>query len=441
MAIYLDSAATGLNDGSSWANAYTDNQTAFTAWVSGEFILMDKDHQNTSATALSYTGGTASELIPVFRVNKATGAYTPSTGSDTINIETTGANAHVLFESFCLFGVHISINGYLRGSTGHSLKFIDCYEVHTVVNQGHMFGIGNSDCAYYFENTTIDGGTAGLRISGEGSFSVDYNKCTFKGAVGSAGLIGHVSNRVGIFRFRGCDMSGITNTSLVLCDTSNWGDAVVEVDFIDTKFPTPATSFAITDGTFGNDDQRVEVWLSDGSGDDLYNYYKETYRGTVEDNTTTYFNGTGAWVDEDQSTNLSYELIPKSTCHRQTPIIGPPMRGWVSTTGTYTITIEVWDAFTTALQDDEVWLKVSYLDGTTIVTSLNNTRVFEADTPANLTTGAGAASWTGEPAGRSAKLVASGLTIGRAGPISAELCLGKYEAGKSLFYNPRMIIS
>lgn len=434
--IYVDSVG-GSNTSpyDTWAKAATTYETGAASWGTGDVVWVEIDHTESFGSAQVFSGGTIAELMPVFLMDNSDDSYAPSDGTGTITFTTSSSNHHLTFPNTGLNGVNIDVTGNVSSSSPMSTRIDDCYIATQQNGAGILVGVTNSDAVMTFNETTIDGGF-GFRISGSSSHAV-FTSCIFKNLVFSGGMVYMISNRNWAMDFNYCDFSGFTDSTVIMCDTSNWGNGGGNVNFVGCKFPTPATSFALTDGIFGNDNQSVTTWHSDQSSD-LFPLTREGKRGILDTNTTTYHDA--GWVDADQDTNLSHEMASSSSATIEAPLQSFDIIQWYDATDTITVTIECWDEFTTALQNDEAWMEVFFLDGTSVTVSMDSTQV-KAVAGSNLTAGTGAANWTGEPSGRSVKFVSGSLSIGKEGLIIARIYLGKFESGKSLFVDPMMTIA
>ena len=434
--IFVDNTGSNTAPYDTEAKAAILLQTALTAWSTGDRVLMIDTHNETVATTITYSGGSISEPIPVYRVTPTTHAYSPTSGSDTKNIKTSTSNDTITLGSLIFHGVYFEPNGHIQQSATTRAGLIDCKVLQLGNLRGIAVGYTNSDAYMQLDNTIFDSAT-GQVITLSGGF-VTIRGCSWTGSVASTGLIRTVNNRSISITLEDCDLSGITDSTVILVDASLAVDSGYSIDFVSCKFPTPATSLSLTDGVLGHDGQSIATYFTD-QGSDLWPMDKELYRGTILTDSSIYHDA-GA-VDQDASTNISYDMQSSSVCRLAAPLSCFDIVQWYDATGTVTVTVECWDGFTTALQDDEAWMEVSYYDGTDVLKTIVTTRVISTDTTSNLTPGTGPANWTGEPSGRSVKFVVSGLTIGKKGMISARIFLGSFESGKSLLVDPLMAIA
>src|SRR5262245_57755290 len=95
---YVWSGATGSNNGSSWANAFTTLTTAFATEVAGDTLYVAHDHAESTAGAVTLTSsGTLASMTKVICVDR--GGSVPPVAADrraTAQVITTGANTMAL---------------------------------------------------------------------------------------------------------------------------------------------------------------------------------------------------------------------------------------------------------------------------------------------------------------------------------------------------------
>ncbi len=203
--VYVDVNATGANDGSSWANAYTDISTAFSNsaaetefWVKAG-VYKQSSWISYSATIIGGFDGTETtsdqanpEVNQVIFDADVNGDDTPG---DFINDR--GDNYPFIFRIIPPSGpLEVNISGItFKGATSSSYSALTFYNG---TNDGTQKKVRVSNCTF-IDNSTSGNDTGGgaVRIVSENSQSITlgyFDKCIFKGngTVGTANVRGSV---------------------------------------------------------------------------------------------------------------------------------------------------------------------------------------------------------------------------------------------------------
>jgi hypothetical protein len=421
--------------------SYLTYQAALTAWVIGDSIYQAHDHAETSAVTLTLicAAATTDDRVPIHRVNRITGAYDPTTGSDVIAIDVTGVDNDLLTEfPFVWHGCHLRATDRIKHNTvsyKHSL-FIDSY-----IEPGGFWDTAITGICSYVKskNTTIEFNSIAYWYN---DIDMRHEGLAVVGASNSLGLIrpGGTDGPL-IGKMLGGNFTGLTSlVEYELIDADRAGLDVIDFDFIACNW---RTSQAIVDlAALDSDFQFIRVH---NSNDDGSTYIAELYafRGSVYTDTSVYFIGTGAAQDADGDTPVSREMVPTANCSVHDPMQSIDMIARVDTTGSKTLSVEIAENFTAALTRQECWIEVLSLNGvaSTLWSLSYDEREFVEVSYTNLDAGAGLASWEGEPVGSRSEVVQANVTINKAGMFLVRLHLGKYESGKEFFYNPVVTVS
>lgn len=442
-AIYVWHSGSNTSPYDTKAKAATTMATAISHWNSNtsDFIAVHTGttpHRESSGSNITWSASnsTPSLPIPIYAVDAdSSDAYTPETTA--ANVDATGSftdlNANL---SASFFGLWLQAGRFLgsSGSGVHRLRYTDC--TMKASDDGIFGDLQFSDNAKpTFINSTLTGGNASCQMRINGS-PWQLNGCTIDGTWDSTAGLVIQSTESAIIEFNGCDLSALSSGHVLLTvavtPTIVW--------FRQCKMPA---SFSVFSGTV-NQESLVHIINSDSAtaqGERLEVH--DHVKGDVKIDTGVSHDV--GWSDEtvsDTGQALSWKMTTTTNVSEVNPLEGLMSTGRIPTTGSKTFTIECWDGFTTALQNDEAWMEVFYLgtSGEETLWTLGSTRVIYGDTPANLTAGTGAANWTGEPTGRSVKFSLT-VTVNVIGYAGARIYLGKFESGKALYVDPLVTVT
>ena len=419
-------AAAGANNGTSWADAYTDIQSAWTAWASGDVIWVASDHAQTQASAETFAASAASNNDPCvwYSVDRSNDTYLPAVSPQ---VAVTGSAVGITFSDYVrLYGIFFQIeNGaYADTGTGSNL-YVDCNFKWTALSTTRTMTVGTGTSAL---NCTINNTTAGQGLSLVLANTTIWEGCIFMGR-GSTTLFSLAdagANATTGILFIGCDFSGITSSTVFNAAGGSLRLINCQMSSLTPTAPNVMTGLV-----------RIYASAVDG-GSTAKNYIAEHLflNGTVTQDTAIYRDV--GWTDEDGSTQLSHKMTPASSIRgSHTPIFGPDLRAYVDSTGSVTFTVYCVHDFTAAPTLDEAWFDVLYL-GTadSVGATIGSSRTPLSATA--ITTGSEA--WTGA-SGKTKGELSKTVTINKTGTYLLRVYLGKYESGKALWYDPLVEVS
>lgn len=461
--IYLDSAATGLADGTSWTDAYTSMQTAFDNWSSGDVIWMEKDHRETFSATQNFSLPMASEEndpVKVYRVDSTDDSYAPTVDGDTANIEiTTGSGTLRLT--------------YSNADTGVVYKGISFKS-----NTGQLHLNSVSRCVAVYEDCGFEtsGTSAYLYSSVDGYVKVTGGHIRFAGGMvypyksvwtlDYVEFLGTAQTTYGLFYpttgspshviLNGCDFSGITNwASADLVDSDSTTHAF-NYQFNHCIIPAAATRLSNLSGMLSRSTVEFNNCDDDGvSAGKTYHTERYEQGGYVTDDTAVYL--TAGFQHVEGNTNLSYKITTNSNCKEGLPIRCIPIVSRIKTTGSKTFDLEFLSEIAgggsapSDINDQELWFELYYL-GTADSTrwSLVSTRSATAgqmiDDPdvanaTNLTDTTNTANWTGEQANAKTYKLSKTVTINKEGHYMIVPYIASHEANRSVYYDGKVTVT
>lgn len=400
---YLYSGAAGLNDGSSWANAWVA-LTSATGLAAGDELLVHNAHSQTGLTAThSFNNGTIANPVRIICVDKdaadvlSTGASLSWTGSNvgfTGNVKFYG----ITFVSNTAGNIIISTgNGQAQGLG----EFENC--TFTLSSKG-SFSIGSSSSGrnrQRFLNCTFDmsGGTADtvtVVLGANYSCLYDFIGCTFTPRATQTNFFTASSGALSVATFRGCTFSGTVTNIYGAANTVGW-----QLVFDSCNLPTYTNvrSTAVAHAT-----APVEIRNCVGgtiSAAVVGPAKIDDYAGTIAADLTRYRDG-GA---SDGVSNYSLAIVTNANALAPYGFIAsPPIVRRVNAGASQTATVYIASGGT--LNNDEVYaelLSPSESVSATATSRFQSSRVANRGTPAALTTD-GTSTWTGTGVGTKQKI-------------------------------------
>ncbi len=411
--IFVDSAAAGLNNGTSWANAYTSLGST-TGAAAGDTVYVDDGHSEniSSTTTWTWTNGTADNPVRIYCVDKAT------------NLKSTGAalvvTANVtlsLVGGTFMHGFNVTLGDQLTLAAVSSFnrqEFEFCTFSLAATGSNRRISINSSstngvhvvfrDCTFNFDTNTVSGTTIVVQCYG----TVEFYRGVVK--VGTAASqIFLPSSRNHRLYLESVDLSQSPETNLISTTLAN-----LDAHFNRCKLPSGYSY----NGPPGANGRFVMERCAVGSlsapplGVTLW----ATREGTVESTTSPY--RTGGADDGAQVNGHSWKMAGNAQASALVrPLPGPPITKWVAAGASITATLYVASGVT--LKDDEFWVDITGPAGSSPAYANDiavTKRAGPTDTPQNLATD-GTSTWNGSGVGTKQK-ISHTFTPAISGPVT-----------------------
>ena len=389
---YYDDGATGLDDGTSWSDAFQDIRTNNTD--PGDECFVDSTHNESAAAVVTLTTNSddSDDPITFLSVTNPGSDIPPTAYAQGASIAATGVNdlnfnyrdTAVIFIGFDFAAgddINFEMDSWVRFVNG-SLEL-------SSTNGGDAINLISANVRVFCENTAFKfGSTAqGITVFGGGS-ALNLIDCWIDGAGSVPVTLFEIGGDMSPLLMVGCHFSASTNLFKDAGGNAGLGHWQAK----GWRCKLPATIFS---GGVGNLHTRVELYgCTDGTT--LHDVYIEDALGITSEDLTIYRVATN-----NGSTGYSLKMV--STANTRPGIV--PHRVhlcdvWAAANATFDVELITTHATAAAtLDESEFWIEVIQPNSTGPLGthSLTVDSDYGLGTPATLTAGdSGAGDWTGE---------------------------------------------
>ena len=343
------------------ANYYPDIESAIaasTAPVTGDRILVSDLHAFSTGSAITITGIASNpfNIICVDDNNIDQSRTTGNRGSE----NSTGVSDVLVSNAFfsgieLLSGDNISFAG---------MNLLEDCEL-TVPGSGDvpvfMSGDGSS---VKLINSVISANNAGaIPFSIISGADVDVMGGSIQTSAASITNMvnGGFVNGGGSLRMKGVDISAVSGTLIANVGSSAAADDSIEVHL---DLCMLASGVARTNETFKSFNQRVlTTRCSDSSAAAEYQYGLTAFGGDVDDDSAIFRNESPVFTDSNQK--ISYKIVTNSDASLAFPLwFDMPLNKWSVLSSASTDTLRFYLTSNTVLTDKDIYIEISYPDGT-----------------------------------------------------------------------------
>lgn len=385
---YVWSGATGLADGTSWTDAYTDLDTVFTSQtiIANDVIRLADDHDNTSyvsSKTWAIESGQYAAGDPFYLISTNRGTGLPSVGA----IEQTGGNyAMTLRYKPVCYGITFKVGSGISESTADislgvvenygNLIFHKCNFVINSTSSGALISVASSISSnnVIFNECDFSFGHSGQYFNCAGA-CLNLIKCTFSGTA-LTNLFNFGSYKTN-FNISGCDLSSATNLFIS-------GTGIAEGFIKNCVLPSSIDS---SRPSYPNKAHMLE-FHSCTSTDHNYHYKKQEVNGDINEDVAVYLTTGGSIATDTDGTEVKYSLKLETVgTTGLATVISPLYTPWfnfpVFSTGSKTFSIKVGHTEAAVLKDNECWMEIEYMGGSAPI----NTPLTETEITAPLVSG------------------------------------------------------
>jgi hypothetical protein len=360
---YVKSGAAGAADGSSWANAYTTLAAALAARAAGDTFWVSHQHAETQASSMTITSpGTAAAPCRILCVND--GASPPTALATTATVSATGTSSTMIYDGFAyVYGIIFNIGGGSSSSSpGHFWSTsnpwwwkLEACSLRVLTTGGGSIAPGQAstgvdDMLLELVNTTVQFTSTAAQFKHRSRVRWTNTASAVLGTIPTS-LFAPSSGNCHLFEIIGVDLSALgSGKSLITASTPSSGTYYLQ----DCKL---GASVAITTGAVaGQGGVEVEMVNCD-SGNTNYIYYKQTYQGTITQETTIVHTG-GA---SDGTIPFSRKIVTTANTQLFSSLMTCWQAIWNESTSAITLNISAINSGgPAAITDADQWVEVLY---------------------------------------------------------------------------------
>ncbi len=344
------------------ANYYNDIQDAIdnstTSPVAGDFINVSDLHVDSVATSIIYTGTVAN---PYYIVSVDDSTIENSRTSGNFAEEENTANSDIAIKQSFISGVSLISADAIIFSGANILH--DC-KLTVPGNTDETVDLSTDGSSVNLVNTAIHCNDAGAK-----PFTIDQGgtiAMTGGSIQTTAGSVTNLTNGGftaggGALLIEGADLSVVTGTLIANVGSNVPADHAIDVKINLCKL---AAGVAFTNEVFKSYNQRaLFTRCSDSSTAAEHQYHLHAFGGDVDDDSTIRRADDPAF--EDSGTTISYKIVTNSDASLGSPLwFDFPNTIWAALSAGATDTLRIHVASTATLTDKDIYVEVSYPDGT-----------------------------------------------------------------------------
>lgn len=435
---YVDSNASGLNNGTSWTDAYADLSTAIAGSVAaGDTIHVASNHTKTytSTTTLAFPSN-----CTVISVNSSTDNYESGATEATSSGDFTIAPAS--FSTWLyIYGVNLTANDDVQFNKGGCQYYLYDLTLTLTGTSGTDYFRFNADGVFgYLKDVTFSVNASGQTISLYSGTRIVVEG----GSVNSTctRFVDAGQNGGGTVEITGTDFSAMTSGEIV--DVAAHTDDTINAVINRCKVPS-GVSITSTASTY-NDAQTIDAYSCD-SGDGYHEFENIRYGGSIYPSTSVYRSGGATY---DGTTNFSASIVPVSNVGVNTVNLKHKLGNYeldLTSANTLTFHIAFGDntSAITAFKNDEMWIEIEQNDATdNALGLLKDTKPTDILTTSSTLT-ASTETWTGLTHTNTDKRqiaittdVVAGMTKGQ---VTAYLCCAKHISTLGIYACPSPVVT
>ncbi len=419
-----------------WTAPHARLVNAFAWATAGDDVYLSEDHAETQASLMTCTSpGTEASPCRIICVNHSgtvppvstdlrTTATISTTGNSTLTLSGTAYYEGITFTASATTG---TANLVVCQTSNRGMTLKNCkLALGGNVTTNRLFFGGSAGQGNYVRlfNTTLSFAAVEQGVSIRSRFVWENTASAILGTVPTT-LFVFVSAMGGSVTLNGVDLSA-SGAGVNLFDISVAGLSV-RADLTDCKL---GSSVTICTGTPSGLGYCVVRLVNCDSADTNYRYYKESYEGSISQETTIIRSG-GA---TNGTTPISFKMISLANTRFYSPLYSHWMLFWNNSAGSKTVTIPVLTDNVT-LKDTEAWVEVEYLGTSGFPLGLfsSDAAADVLNAGANQTTDA-TSTWISAPGTPVQQSLSTTFTTTSKGIYRARVCLAK--ASTTMYFDP-----
>lgn len=366
--IYVRSADGDDGDnGTTWALAKATVAGADAIDSAGDTIALSSTHSESTASAITLSlAGTDAAPTQLLSVND--GAAPPTALSAGASIATT-SNSSIIFNG-AVYGYGLTVSagsgtsscfvGFATSGGANQMWDTCAFRVGstsatTDIRIGNDSNFAGNTVTW--RNSTVRFADAGQGVAVLNSYLQWMGGGLESGGTAPAAIIERVgtstTGRASRVVAEGLDLSGLGTSAALVGSIYGGGSSV---DFVNCKLPTSWAGDVVS----GNQERGAVVrMINCDSTDTNYRMWEQWREGSIKSETTLVLTGGSS----DGTTTLAWRMATTgNVAYPHVTLNSPWIQRWNETTGSaITVTVEFLHDSATNLDDDEVWLEVSYL--------------------------------------------------------------------------------